>query len=115
MPSGDKLKSALGQGRLQNLDTKSHTITLFSRKVCEGSGEQTPVTHAIKTTPFAKPTSVKLDGVFSVQGAVQSLSSLNWFICNQEAMILTLQMQKAEGEHIDGLECEVGQLAEPGG
>ncbi|MCO5573938.1 hypothetical protein L7F22_027716 [Adiantum nelumboides] len=41
---------------------------------------------------------------------VQSLSNLNWFICNQEAMILTLETPKAEGERIDSLEREVAQL-----
>ncbi|KAI5065391.1 hypothetical protein GOP47_0020086 [Adiantum capillus-veneris] len=95
---------------LQKLDTKSRTINLFPQKVRKGSGEQTSMTQAIKTTSFAKPASVKLDGVFSVQDDVQSLSDLNWFICNQEAMILTLKMQKAEGQCIDSLECEVGQL-----
>ncbi|KAI5064345.1 hypothetical protein GOP47_0021015 [Adiantum capillus-veneris] len=125
MPSGDRLKSALGQGSksvagtnekvqssrkvtlfpsrtgLPKINTKSRIITLFPWKVREGSGEKTPVTQAIKTIPFAKPASVKLDGVFSVQDVVQSLSDLNRFICNQEAMILTLKMQKAEGERID--------------
>ncbi|MCO5597616.1 hypothetical protein L7F22_051696 [Adiantum nelumboides] len=92
------------------LYTKSRTITLSSWKASKGSGEQTLVTQAIKTTPFAKTASAKLDGVFSVQDAVKGLSDLNRFICNQEAMILTLETQKAEGKQIDSLEQEVSHL-----
>ncbi|MCO5547711.1 hypothetical protein L7F22_001162 [Adiantum nelumboides] len=96
MLSGDKLKSALGQGGksvvgtdgqgqssgkapfspsmsdLPKIGTKSHTITPFPRKVSEGVGVQTPLT--------------------------------------QEATILALETQKAEGERIDSLEREVAQL-----
>ncbi|MCO5586817.1 hypothetical protein L7F22_040761 [Adiantum nelumboides] len=110
MLSGDKLKSALGQGSksvvgtngqgqssgktlvfpsmtdLPKIDTKSRTITLFPRKASEGAGEQTLLTQAIKTSPSVKSASAK------------------------EAMILTLETQKAEGERIDSLEREVAQL-----
>ncbi|MCO5610796.1 hypothetical protein L7F22_065037 [Adiantum nelumboides] len=78
MLSGDKLKPALGQGSksiigtdgqghssgkaplfpsmtdLPKVDTKSRIITLFPCKASEGVGEQTPLTHAIKTSPFFK-------------------------------------------------------------
>ncbi|MCO5547867.1 hypothetical protein L7F22_001319 [Adiantum nelumboides] len=99
---GEKSKFAMGQGSKSavGIDEKAH----------KGSGEQTLVTQAIKKTPFAKPASVKLDGVFLVQDAVQSLSNLNRFNCNQEAMILTLETQKAEEKCTDSLERKVSQL-----
>ncbi|MCO5590814.1 hypothetical protein L7F22_044789 [Adiantum nelumboides] len=133
MLSGDKLKFALGQGgksivgtdgqgqssrkaplflsmtNLPKIDTKSRTITLFPRKASEGAGEQLPLTQAIKTSPFVKSASAKVEGVLIVQDAVQSLSDLNRFICNQETIILTLETQTAERECIDSLEFEVAQ------
>ncbi|MCO5569073.1 hypothetical protein L7F22_022780 [Adiantum nelumboides] len=94
--NGYRLKPYLS--RVPKTNTKSQTITVFVGKVRESLGEQTPVTESINTTPFPKTQSTKLEGVFFVQDVMQSLSDLNRFICNQEAMILTLETQKAEGK-----------------
>ncbi|MCO5574239.1 hypothetical protein L7F22_028021 [Adiantum nelumboides] len=92
-PFGDKSKATMGQGikpeRLRGAD----------------SGYTGYQDHTFSQTPSAK-----LQGVFSLQDAVQSLSDLNRFICNQDAMVLTLETQKAEGERIDSLEREVSHL-----
>ncbi|MCO5566655.1 hypothetical protein L7F22_020333 [Adiantum nelumboides] len=97
--SGDKLKSALGQGAKSRVGTDGHGQS--SRKA--------PLFPSMTDLPKID-TKSRVITLFPRKDAVQSLSDLNWFICNQEAMILTLETQKAKGECIDNLEHEVAQL-----
>ncbi|MCO5590392.1 hypothetical protein L7F22_044362 [Adiantum nelumboides] len=122
MLSGDKLKSALGQGDTSivgttgqgqssgkaplfpfmigfpKIDTKSRSITLFLRKVRESSGEQTPMMHTMKKTPFSYTSKVKSPSVFSVQEAVHSLFDLN-----QLTPLIELEKATLDGQGVTGV------------
>ncbi|KAI5063461.1 hypothetical protein GOP47_0022008 [Adiantum capillus-veneris] len=102
MPSGDRLKSALGQGSKLAAGTyekvqSSRKVTLFPYRI----GLQKVDTKSRTTTLFRR----KFKMLFRV-----CRTSIGLSVSDQEAMILTLEMQKAEGECIDSLECEVDQL-----
>ncbi|MCO5610553.1 hypothetical protein L7F22_064792 [Adiantum nelumboides] len=65
---------------------------------------------AIKATPFSKGQSPRVDGVFFMQDAIQSLLDMNRFICNQEAMILILETQRTKEERMNSAGREVQSL-----
>lgn len=81
-------------------EAKNRTITVFPKRNRDVGSEQTPLLMSLKLVQFAQGAQASVPRVFSVQEAMQSLSDLNRFINNQEAMILTLEARKLNSKQV---------------